>query len=509
MFKPIRFPAETEDLVRFVEETDPAGIIEATLAKLREGTTPKELLTAGALAVVRSTELPPEHHGGPVHPVCGIHGVYHTSQRLSGELAYMPIVQHVVLCSNHVHSPQMGPFIMPEISALEGTAEEVGSYHLGGAIFPAGDGNGRDDTEEAFLKSIRVRKPSAAEQYYLWLMEKLSPGEVLDLILPAAISRNTMDDHYFLYPMFTLRALDVIGWEWAPVLMRPVVRYQARNPYALHKDENLEFGTVEGLLDKYRLLEREIPVDTNQQETEAIGELAGRIGSCHDYYDTLEPIAEALANGLSLEGAGEALSIGASIAYLNSSYGNPMDSHLHTGANARRYLLGMEGVSLRNKLLALFTGITGPECITGSKKSWGQSTDPEIPAALPEQSQDTLLGAIIESIESQPSADWRAVGLDNLIAPSEARETIALARQYADLGYDPEALFVGLAELICRDDFTELHALKHHQAIVDEFYSTREPLRWVHLVSAAKSAAVIHGGREQSIYNQTLELLKV
>ena len=82
-----------------------------------------------------------------------------------------------------------------------------------------------------------------------------------------------------------------------------------------------------------------------------------------------------------------------------------------------------------------------------------------------------------------------------------------MARQYADSGYDPGAYFERLAEIACRDDFTEMHALKHFQAIVDEYYSTREPYRWLHMVSAAKSAAIMHAGREQKVYHQAKELL--
>ncbi|MFQ5934699.1 MAG: hypothetical protein ACE5KI_08670, partial [Dehalococcoidia bacterium] len=489
MFKSVQFPAEVQELVRLVEETDPDRIIEATLAKLRSGVSAKEMLRAGALAVVRSTELPPEHHGGPVHPICGIHAVYHTSQRLSGELAYVPIVQHTALCNNHIHSPQMGPYIMPEIEAMEGSASEVGSFHLSDAYLTgdlAPKGGVKDslgDTQEAFLKSIRAKKPSAAEHYVLWLLEHLSPGEVLDLMMPTSISRNNMDDHYFIYPVFTARALDCIGWEWAPFLMRPAVRYLARNPSPLGVEKPLDFSTVEALLDEYRLLEIDIPLHSTDRETEAIGELGARIGSSRDYYDTLEPIARALADGLSLEGAGEALSIGAATAYLSTSYGNPMDSHLHTGTNTRRYLLNMEGVSLRNKLLALLTGMTGPEVLVPEGlMNWTANTDPETSASLPERSQNQLLDAIGESIESQPWSDWRGIGVANLIAPDEVKGTVALARQYSNLGYDPEVFFAKLAEINCRDDFTEMHALKHFQATVDEFYSTRKPFRSVHLL---------------------------
>jgi hypothetical protein len=52
-----------------------------------------------------------------------------------------------------------------------------------------------------------------------------------------------------------------------------------------------------------------------------------------------------------------------------------------------------------------------------------------------------------------------------------------------------------------------MHALKHFQAIVDEHDATRPPYRWLHMASAAKSAAIIHLGREHSVYQQAKELL--
>ena len=525
MFKPIRFPSEVENLVRFVEETEPDRIIEETLTKLRDGVSPKELLTAGALAVVRSTELPSSHHGGPVPP----------DMWSPWRISYVsPPLRRVGL---HSHRASMWPYATitstpaagrrtscPEIAPLDGKGDRLGSYHLGnsyhwyesvfdpkyGAVTEEEDKDSQSATKAAFQRSIEARESSSAEQHCLWLLENLPPGEVFDLLLPAAISRNSMDDHFFIYPMFTARALDCIGWEWASVLMRPMVRYQARNPFIEPVRESLDFSVVEGLLDKYRLLEIDIPDHTTDRETDAIGELSASIGACHDYADTIELMAKALGDGLSLEGTGEALSIGAATIYLSTSYGNPMDSHFHTGANVRRYLLKMEGVSRRNKIMALLTGITGPECVVGEgMMDWSPYTDSEALAALPERSQDELLEAIIEGIEDQPSADWREFNLDSLIARSEVKDTIALAQQYSRKGYDPMALFQRLGELICRDDFTELHGLKHHQAIFDEFYTTREPFRWVHLVSAAKSAAVVHAGREQTVYKHTRELLKV
>jgi hypothetical protein len=64
-------------------------------------------------------------------------------------------------------------------------------------------------------------------------------------------------------------------------------------------------------------------------------------------------MAKALAGRISLEGGGEALSIGAAGLFLRSLGGNPMDVHLHNSVNLRRYLLRLEGISLKNKLLLL------------------------------------------------------------------------------------------------------------------------------------------------------------
>ena len=64
----IQYPDAIEPLVQFIEETPPGEILDRALEKLRAGVSPQTMLTASALAVTRSTEMPPGHHGGPLHP---------------------------------------------------------------------------------------------------------------------------------------------------------------------------------------------------------------------------------------------------------------------------------------------------------------------------------------------------------------------------------------------------------------------------------------------------------
>ena len=84
--------------------------------------------------------------------------------------------------------------------------------------------------------------------------------------------------------------------------------------------------------------------------------------------------------------------------------------------------------------------------------------------------------------------DWRKIGVAATIAPHSVRETVALARQYADKGYRRHAYFERLGRSPAGTT-TWMHALTHFQAIVDKHYTARKPYRWLHMAAAAKSAA--------------------
>ena len=140
---------------------------------------------------------------------------------------------------------------------------------------------------------------------------------------------------------------------------------------------------------------RPLRQQSGDDETAAIGALGEAIGRCDVYAEIPVMLAKALADGLSLEGAGEALSIGAAGLFLRSLTGNPMDVHLHTSVNLRRYLVQLDGLSLRNKLLALLLWHTGPEVrSTQRRMEPAPQPDPAAVAALPYRTQEELLDAI-------------------------------------------------------------------------------------------------------------------
>ncbi|PON19121.1 hypothetical protein C2W62_04410 [Candidatus Entotheonella serta] len=449
----VRVPASIESLVHFVEETDPDEMLSATVAKLQSGVSSRDLLAGAALAVARSTDLPPGHHGGPVHPLACIHAVYHLSERLSGEKRLLPVVQNVVLANRHIHHPAMGPYLMPEMEPLAASALPEAIYN-GGSPGRVPDQWLDEDhmiaaTKESFLKARGFT--GLAEHHLLWLLPRIPREDLLDLILTDAIPKNELDDHYFLFPTFTWRAVELLGWDYAPILLRTATRYAPRPPAPPAVD------WYDALFQEYELLDRPLRQTTGPDETAAVEALGDTIGACNDHADIPTLISRALADGLSLEGCGESLSIGAATLYLRSAKGNPMDVHLHTGVNTRRYLLRPDsGLSLRHKLILLMNWHTGPE-VRNTVATLVPTPDPD-PArvdALPHRDQDTLLDAIVDSIHAQPHIDLLGVSVGKLRAAPEVQETVSLTQQYANLGYDPYALFLRLGEVACRDNFTD------------------------------------------------------
>jgi hypothetical protein len=482
MAQRVRYPDHIEPLVQFVEETLPERLVAGVHDKLATGTSVKDMLLASALAVVRSSDLPPGHHGGPLHPLAGLHAVRNIATRLPGEYARMPVIQNVAVANKHIHSPAMGPYILAD-------AKPVSEKDF-------------DATLEAWHFAVGRGVFNACDHYFLHFLEKLSPMKVLELLLEVGIPKNQLDDHYFLFPVFTWRALEYLGWEYAKYIGRAPVRYVTRPTTPVSME------AVEVLLDKYHLLTRELRFETGEDETSAITALADEIGRCKDFAEVPEMLAHALADGLSLEGVGEGLSVGGSTLFLRSQTGNPMDVHINTGANTRRYLLRQPELSRQTKLRALLTWHTGPEVRMAQRMlAPDVQPEPERVASLPTRSQDALIAEIESFIGRLPLGErLPKANLASWRSGDEVKQVAALGQQYADSGYAPEPLITMLGKIACRDNFTEMHALKHHQATYEEFHATRPSLRWRHLVAAVQAAAISHG-RIQDVYDHAAEVM--
>ena len=116
----VQYPESIEPLVQFIEDTPPSEIIDRTLDKLREGVPTGMMLEASALAVTRSADNPPGHHGGPLHPLAGLYALSNLVKRLEGigEDRFIPVVQHVALSNKHINDPVTSPFQLLDFKPL-------------------------------------------------------------------------------------------------------------------------------------------------------------------------------------------------------------------------------------------------------------------------------------------------------------------------------------------------------------------------------------------------------
>src|SRR6201986_4077277 len=110
----VRYSDAIEPLVQFIEDTPPSEVLDRTLDKLRAGVPTQTMLTAPALAVTRSTEMPRGHNGGPLHPLAGLYAISKTVERLEGEERFLPVLQHVALTNKNINHPAMGPYALFE-----------------------------------------------------------------------------------------------------------------------------------------------------------------------------------------------------------------------------------------------------------------------------------------------------------------------------------------------------------------------------------------------------------
>src|SRR3984885_7611767 len=231
MYQRIQYPDAIEPLVQFIETTPRDQIIDRTLEKLRAGTSPQTLLTASALAVTRSSDLPPGHHGGPLHPLAGLYAISKLVDRLDGDDKFLPIIQHVALSNKHIHDPVTGPYNLLDFEPM--------------------DAGGVEANKAAFLKACSRGESNKADHLFLWLWDNIPAVEAFDLLLSVAIPKNALDDHYFIFPAYTWRALETtIDRQYLKTLMRPAVRYVARFPTQRSSPE------IDTLIEEHELLTR-------------------------------------------------------------------------------------------------------------------------------------------------------------------------------------------------------------------------------------------------------------
>ena len=356
MHQRVQYPDTIEPLVQFIEQRHPPKSSTAPWRScaLAPSQDDADCLGARRRPLRRPAARPSWRPAAPARRPARHH---QPGERLDGEDTFLPILQHVALSNKHINDPVTAPYSLLEFAPLDPSARRSAAPPISPttARATAATTEGIEAAKEAFLKACSRGEASRRITSSCGSGTTSRPMEAFDLLMSVALPRMRWTTTTSSSRGYLWRAMETLGTEHLKVLFRPAVRYVARFPAQRLVPE------ADALIEQHGLLNRILRQRTGDDETAKIGELGEAIRAVKTYTEIPKMIAQALADGLSLEGAGEALSIGAAGLFLRSLTGNPMDVHLHTSANLRRYLIRLDGFSMKNKLLTLLLWHTGPE----------------------------------------------------------------------------------------------------------------------------------------------------
>jgi hypothetical protein len=254
------------------------------------------------------------------------------------------------------------------------------------------------------------------------------------------------------------------------------------------------------LLDQYRLLGH--PLGKRQAEDGWVEALARTIYSGSGA-KAADAAAAALAEGMSPEAVGEAISLAANRLVLcdpgrrkehaspdkpeGSVHGASVGVHASDAANAWRNIARVS--DRRNTVASLIVG-----AYHTAGQSGGQLKQPH---PLPEQ---------LERVKAPDAAVLLREAEDAIKAKDQAR-ACALVHRYGELGHQPRPVFDLLLRYAVSQDGA-LHAEKYYRTVTEEFAAARPAFRWRQLVALARVTASEYGFPAPG-YAQACRLLKV
>jgi hypothetical protein len=465
-----------EPLVALMQETPVNQLLPRLVEKMKEGTDLRTLVAAGALANART-------FGG--HDYTGYHALmalmpsYQMARELPEPLQPLPVLKVLYRNTNRIQE--------------QGGRKSEALHEVHAGEVPAGVPGG-----EALQQATRRRDLKAAEAMMV-AMARGPVGEAYNHLQFAV--EDEVDVHRVVLAWRSWALLDLTGQEHAQTLLRQSVRYciDAEKNLTEHKRAPSPIRTLlPKLLEQHHLLGRK-PGDRPAEDVwiERLAEIV--YGGGRDR--AAEAVAAALAEGMSPEAVGEAISLASNRLVLcdpgrtRAEAGKPIGSvhgasvgvHASDSANAWRNIARVSNP--RNTFASLICG-----AYHTAGQNGGQNKTPYPPA---------------ERLEKLDAKDGERL-LQQTEAAIKERDQAgasALVHRYGELGLSARPVF----DLLLRYGISEdgaLHAEKYYRTVTEEFAATRAPFRWRHLVALARVTASEYGNPAPG-YVESRQLLKV
>lgn len=475
---PLEF-GSLEPLVRLMQDTPPDKLLPLLAEHLKQGTELRTLVAGAALANART-------FGGQdyvgFHTLMALAPAWHMSQQLEGKRKALPVFK--VLYRNAGRIQEHGGH---DSEVLHAVKLDSGSLNSASG--------------EQLREAVRQKDMKLAEQTFARLAAT-SPEQAFNELLIAVQEESEV--HRIVLPYRAWDLLDIVGREHAHTLLRQSVRYCVQNESPKYR-ENCRAGADElpKLLDQYKLAGK--PLGKTIPDSNWVDSMARTIFESEPAR-AADAVAAALAEGISPDAVGEAMSLAANQLVLRdrgrteeqarpgkpvgSVHGDSIGVHACDSANAWRNMARVS--NNRNAVASL---ILGTYQVAFDRARWGDSF-------LNWQPYPTDEHRDLVRTTSAPDLLREA---EEAIRANEQARAVAIVARYSELEQPHEPVFQLLLKYAISEDGS-LHAEKYFRTASEEFAATGPQFRWRQLMALARVTASEFGSPAPG-YEQALKLL--
>lgn len=467
---------DLEPLVGLMQDTPADKLMPQLVDRIKSGTSLKTLVAAGALANVRT--FAGEDYIG-YHSFMALAPALDMSKEMPDAEQALPVLK--VLYRNTAQMQSKGGHQHEKLHAVEGVDPPEGKQ-----------------PGELLVEMVRRGDRDGAERTFAALA-KNSVGDAYQN-LQYAIHDITDDFAYDVHRVvLSWRAwlmLDLAGQQYAHSLLRQSLRYCLLEEN--HGGKGIR-TQLPKLFDQYKLAD--LSMGTRDADDAWVDSFSKLIFAS-PRAKAADATAAALADGISPESIGEALSLAANMVLLRdpgrkqpqggnkgvgSCHGDSAGVHGSDAINAWRNI-----ARVSNKHNAVASLVVGAYHISGN--SGGTNKDPY---PLAEQMSSITTNDPLVILKE----------LDDAIRAKDQFLACALATRYGESGAPARGIFDVLLKFATSEDGA-LHAEKYYRTVSEEFAKTRPAFRWRHVVGLARVTASEYGQTAPG-YKQAKELLKV
>jgi len=469
-----------DSLVDLLQSTSPDKLQPVLIEKLSRGETDlKRLIAAGALA--NAETFGGEDYVG-FHTAMAMLPAWQMTSLLPSERRPLPILK--VLYRNTQQIQELGGESKKTLRKMHAAEEATVENNI-------------DQVGTAIRDACRVADVPKAEKLFAPLAN--APlDDAFNALQP--VMQDDINVHRFVFAHRTRGLADLLGKEHAYTILRQCVRFSCNHEQGRitnNRQEDPIRSLMPKLLDQYKLEGKRAG---ERDPGDAAVEELSRVIYNGPRARAAEAVAAALAEGISMEAVGEAISLASNLLVLRQgpkewrTHGDSRGVHSSDATNAWRNMarVAQPRHALSGLIVAAYHSAahdpfhTDPYP-TAEHRAAIKATDPE--------------GLLAEAEDAVRHND-------------QGRAAAAIAL-YGEGGHSPDAVYQRMLKYTISED-GRLHGEKYFQTVQEEFRTTRAAFRWRQLVGLARVTASAYGydredkhGRRAPGYEEACRLLKV